>query len=63
MLIYPLDQAINSKIVVFKTEEQELKAIPEIEFHRYFGDCKKRWKTWLVSSGKYVEGFDIDIDE
>ena len=39
------------------------KAIPVIEFNKYFDDWKKRWLKWIISGGDYFEGDEIDLNK
>ena len=43
--------------------KKALKAIPEIEFNKYFDDCKKRWHKCIISGRNYFEGDEIDLDK
>lgn len=42
---------------------RELKAIPEIDYHKCFDDWKKRWHKCIISEGDYFEGDTINLDE
>ena len=42
---------------------KELKAIPKIEFQKYFEDWKKRWHKFIISNGDYFESDNINVDE
>ena len=42
---------------------KELKAIPKIEFEKYFENWKKRWHKCIISNGDYFEGENINVDE
>ena len=43
--------------------KKALKAIPEIEFKKFFDDCKERWHKCIISGGDYFEGDEIDLDK
>ena len=43
--------------------KKALKAIPEIEFNKCFGDWKKRCQKCIISGGDYFEGDEIDLDK
>ena len=43
--------------------KKALKAIPEIEFNKYFDDWKKCWHKCIISGGDNFEGNEIDLDK
>ena len=42
---------------------KELKAMPKIEFEKFFEDWKKCWHKCIISNGDYIKGDNINVDE